>query len=220
MFSRLTPKMKMVISLLLLGSLSLATAAPQFNPFTFFNRPSRPSRPTFSRPSQPAPSFSSPSSFFNRPSSSSSSSGGGREEEEHGGKTYLVSWRVGQRGFTHRGGDSWCRGKNNKGKSYRAISFEDSNEESYFKSLVARENEKYFWTGGTVSGRSISWPSGRHNNNIEWSHTGGARPPRPQPDNREGNEFCIGVLNNFYNDGVKFHDISCHHKKPIICEEQ
>merc|ERR1712106_217747 len=163
MFSRLTPKMKMVISLLLLGSLSLATAAPQFNPFTFFNRPSRPSRPTFSRPSQPAPSFSSPSSFFRRPSSSSSSSGSGREEEYNG---------------------------------------------------------KYFWTGGTVSGRSISWPSGSHNNNIEWSHTGGARPPRPQPDNREGNEFCIGVLNNFYNDGVKFHDISCHHKKPIICEEQ
>merc|ERR1712106_198472 len=164
MFSRLTPKMKMVISLLLLGSLSLATAAPQFNPFTFFNRPSRPSRPTFSRPSQPAPSFSSPSSFFSRPSSSSSSSGGGREEEEYNGKTYLVSWRVGQRGFTHRGGDSWCRGKNNKGKSYRAISFEDSSEESYFKSLVARENEKYFWTGGSVSGRSISWPSGSHNN--------------------------------------------------------
>ncbi len=40
----------------------------------------------------------------------------------------------------------------------------------------------------------------------------------PQPDNREGNEFCLAVLNNFYNDGVRFHDVSCHHLKPIICE--
>jgi len=44
------------------------------------------------------------------------------------------------------------------------------------------------------------------------------RAGRRQPDNREGNEFCVGVLNNFYNDGVRFHDISCHHRKPIICE--
>ena len=42
---------------------------------------------------------------------------------------------------------------------------------------------------------------------------------RRQPDNREGNEFCVGVLNNFYNDGVRFHDIACHHRKPIICEQ-
>ena len=41
---------------------------------------------------------------------------------------------------------------------------------------------------------------------------------RPQPDNRDGNEFCLAVLNNFYNDGVRFHDVSCHHRKPIICE--
>ena len=40
----------------------------------------------------------------------------------------------------------------------------------------------------------------------------------PQPDNREGNEFCLAVLNNFYNDGVRFHDVSCHHMKPTICE--
>ena len=114
-----------------------------------------------------------------------------------------MSWRVGRRDFTHGGGDSWCRGQRNKGKSYRAISIDNSAEESYFKSLVQRENEKYFWTGGNVRGRSISWPSGRQYNGVEWSHTGGARPPRPQPDNREGNEFCVGVLNNFYRDGVK-----------------
>ena len=44
------------------------------------------------------------------------------------------------------------------------------------------------------------------------------RAGRAQPDNREGDETCLAVLNNFYNDGVKFHDVSCHHPKPIICE--
>ena len=29
------------------------------------------------------------------------------------------------------------------------------------------------------------------------------RAGRPQPDNREGNESCLAVLNNFYNDGVR-----------------
>ena len=42
---------------------------------------------------------------------------------------------------------------------------------------------------------------------------------RPQPDNREGRETCLGVLKNVYQDGVVFHDISCHHKKPVICEQ-
>ena len=45
-----------------------------------------------------------------------------------------------------------------------------------------------------------------------------SRDGRPQPDNRVGNEQCLAVLNNFYNDGVKFHDVACHHRKPVICE--
>ena len=40
----------------------------------------------------------------------------------------------------------------------------------------------------------------------------------PQPDNREGDEVCLAVLNNFYADGIRFHDVSCHHKKPVICQ--
>ena len=44
------------------------------------------------------------------------------------------------------------------------------------------------------------------------------RASRPQPDNREGNESCLAVLNNFYNDGVRFHDVACHHRKPVVCE--
>ena len=29
----------------------------------------------------------------------------------------------------------------------------------------------------------------------------------------------MAVLNNFYGDGVKWHDVGCNHEKPIICED-
>ena len=32
-------------------------------------------------------------------------------------------------------------------------------------------------------------------------------------------EACMAVLNNFYGDGIKWHDVACHHEKPIICED-
>merc|ERR1739844_235155 len=75
----------------------------------------------------------------------------------------------------------------------------------------------YFWTGGQKSGTNptVNWPNGARSV-PEWSNTGGAR--RPQPDNREGNENCVAILNNFYNDGIKFHDVACHHRKPALCE--
>lgn len=41
---------------------------------------------------------------------------------------------------------------------------------------------------------------------------------RPQPDNREGGEVCLGVLKGIFNDGVVFHDINCSHRKAVICE--
>ena len=45
-----------------------------------------------------------------------------------------------------------------------------------------------------------------------------------QPDNAEFDingsvEACMGVLNDIYNDGIKWHDIACYHTKPFICED-
>ena len=80
-----------------------------------------------------------------------------------------------------------------------------------------------------------------------WSHTGGSvyriswqnpilsiiskhyqishfRAGLPQPDNRAAGEnppsqeTCLAILNNFYADGIKWHDVACHHKKPTVCE--
>lgn len=47
---------------------------------------------------------------------------------------------------------------------------------------------------------------------------------RPQPDNREeiqngAPENCLAILNNFYGDGINWHDVACHHRKPFVCEE-
>ncbi|CAG0893583.1 unnamed protein product [Cyprideis torosa] len=78
----------------------------------------------------------------------------------------------------------------------------------------------WFWSG---SGAKI-FPSNRRFAGT-WSHTGGAR--RPQPDNREPTdgsgfgeqESCIAILNNFYNDGVVWHDVGCSHKKHFVCED-
>jgi len=137
--------------------------------------------------------------------------GGNRPNHSFGGRDYLVSWRLGCTSFTAGGGASFCRQN-----GMRPISIDSSDKEREFLGLVGSEGQKYFWTGGNVRGRSINWPSGRRYNNVNWSNTGGAG--RPQPDNREGDESCLAVLNNFYNDGVRFHDVSCHHRKPIICE--
>eukprot|EP00095_Tigriopus_kingsejongensis_P001575 maker-scaffold907_size82601-snap-gene-0.24 protein:Tk01575 transcript:maker-scaffold907_size82601-snap-gene-0.24-mRNA-1 annotation:"c-type lectin precursor" len=47
-----------------------------------------------------------------------------------------------------------------------------------------------------------------------------------QPDNRESSassnpqdEACIAILNNFYQDGIRWHDVGCRHTKPVICQD-
>ena len=76
--------------------------------------------------------------------------------------------------------------------------------------------------------------------NFHWFHFRGKQ---PQPDNFEGlaagklvsvsdpigltveglqewhDEACLAVLNNHYNDGVKWHDFACHMRSKIVCED-
>ena len=48
-----------------------------------------------------------------------------------------------------------------------------SAKEREFTSLVSRERQRYFWTGGRMSGGRVTWPSGRQYTQVNWSHTGG-----------------------------------------------
>ncbi|XP_068237477.1 uncharacterized protein [Palaemon carinicauda] len=125
---------------------------------------------------------------------------------------------------------SWCADGNQKyewqqainycsalGHGWQGISIEDLSENQFVTQTILNHNLEYIWTSGQKVGFNWIWASGRPFIGLDWSHTGftGA----PQPDNEEdNNENCLGILNNFYNDGVKWHDIGCHHLKPIICE--
>ena len=62
----------------------------------------------------------------------------------------------------------------------------------------------------------LSWENGAREGisrgRYPWSDRGATG---PQP---EGNGDCLAILNNVYNDRVKYHDVACHHTKPTICE--
>ncbi|XP_043526203.1 L-selectin [Frieseomelitta varia] len=123
-----------------------------------------------------------------------------------------------------------------------AVSLETPQENEFIKQRVARGNVRYIWTSGrkcnfngcdrpdlqpqningwfwSGSGAKIGPTTQR--NSGDWSNTGGFG--QAQPDNREaaqGNdESCLSILNNFYNDGIKWHDVACHHRKPFVCED-
>merc|ERR1711874_844905 len=81
--------------------------------------------------------------------------GGNQPNHQFQGQGYLVSWRLGCSSFTQGGGESFCRSN-----GMRPISLDSSAKEREFLGLVSSEGQKYFWTGGKVRGRSISWPSG------------------------------------------------------------
>ena len=156
----------MKICLVLLVLLSLGSSSPQFGfigdiigaLFGSGNSDNRPSNNGGRRPT----GGTSPSS------GGGGCGGGNRPNHSFGGKDYLISWRLGCKSFSQSGGESFCRNNN-----MRPISIDTSSKQREFLGLVARENQKYFWTGGKVSGRSIRWPSGRIYNSVNWSNTGG-----------------------------------------------
>jgi len=118
------------------------------------------------------------------------------------------------------------------------VSLETPAENDFIKQRIAAGSQRYIWTSGRrcfscnhITGwqwRGTGQRLGATNNraNGDWSHTGGAR--KPQPDNRENTpgdfgfrgyeEECLSILNNFYNDGIKWHDVACYHTKPFVCE--
>ncbi|KAL9702577.1 hypothetical protein quinque_006095 [Culex quinquefasciatus] len=101
-----------------------------------------------------------------------------------------------------------------------AVSMETPQENEFIKQRIARGNVRYIWTSGR-NGSGVKIGPTTQRNTGDWSYTGGYG--QQQPDNREaaqGNdESCLSILNNFYNDGLKWHDVACHHLKPFVCED-
>lgn len=118
------------------------------------------------------------------------------------------------------------------------VSLDTIAKQDEFNRLIAQDAQRYFWTGGIVdhANKVVGWENPKANTirfsqSAHWSHTGGASHVSngveilvPQPDNRAAGdspphpEVCLGILNNFYADGIKWHDVACHHKKPTVCE--
>jgi len=102
----------------------------------------------------------------------------------------------------------------------KMVSLDSSDKREHFMRQVAIDNSPYFWAGGRISSnkRTLTWNNGRSQSisrgSHPWSFTGSRG---AQPDG-QGSENCLAVLNNFYNDGVKFHDVGCSHTKPTVCE--
>merc|ERR1719458_734990 len=96
----------------------------------------------------------------------------------------------------------------------------------------------WFWAG---AGNARIPPTNKASPKTFWSSTGELK--RPQPDNYEGNkagslqnvqddsgltvenlqewhdEACLAVLNNQYGDGIRWHDVSCHTRAMLVCED-
>ena len=71
--------------------------------------------------------------------------------------------------------------------------------------------------------RTLTWENGRREGiskgRFPWSTQGqrGRQPDGPGGSSF-GSENCLAILNNVYNDRVKFHDVGCEHTKPTVCE--
>jgi len=95
----------------------------------------------------------------------------------------------------------------------------------------------WFWAG---AGNARIPRTDQPAENSHWSRTG--ENGVPQPDNYEGikegpietefdigvtieglqeyhDEACLAVLNNNYSDGVVWHDVACHFRSVIVCED-
>jgi len=166
--------------------------------------------------------------------------------QRFGGHLYYFSWQDTDNRVKNAKWD-WFNARNYcRKRCMDLVSFETKQEYDWVKGFV-NGNVPYFWTSGRLCDfdgcdrpdffpKNINgwfWsanqarlaPTNSQSAFHDWSATGGFQPPKPQPDNREqtqqggDSESCLAVLNNFYGDGIKWHDVACHHEKPIICED-
>lgn len=79
----------------------------------------------------------------------------------------------------------------------------------------------WFWsnTNTKMADTNRTPPGWRYQPWSDKGHTGGPQPDNAEFDINQTSESCMGVLNNIYKDGIKWHDIACYHKKPFVCED-
>ncbi|XP_054270744.1 uncharacterized protein LOC128991675 [Macrosteles quadrilineatus] len=161
--------------------------------------------------------------------------------EKLNGKGYFFSWKdpsTARQEEDWLGVRNWCRAR-----CMDAVSLQTSEENEWIKRHLVQDKVRYIWTSGRLCDfkgcdradlqpKSVNgwfWtselqklPPTTNRLQNDWSESGGIG--RPQPDNREelqngAAENCLALLNNFYGDGIHWHDVACHHRKPFVCED-
>jgi hypothetical protein len=154
-------KMKSFGSLLLVLSFGVIASNAQFRfqsgGGTFFNR----GRPQVAQPAQQG---------FRQ-----GGGGGGctpTANYQSGGRNFWVSWRTCGTQYEATQIQGACASG-----GMRPVSLNDPALAQEFMNLAAQEGQKWFWTGGRVSGQTITWPNGVSQNANQlrslFSHTGG-----------------------------------------------
>jgi len=165
-----------------------------------------------------------------------------------GGKSYWVSWESDEavlknarwNWFTAR---NYCRKR-----CMDLVAFESGNEQNAVGRLMKSGNVREVWTSGRLCDKEVDgceadrfqpynirgwfWASslqsmgetnvfnGRKFNG--WSSTGPLN--KPQPDgilkaDGFGEQACTALLDNFFNDGLSWHDTKCNDRRQIVCED-
>ena len=91
---------------------------------------------------------------------------------QSGGRNFWVSWRTCPTEFRGDQVAGVCASG-----GMRPVSLNNIALAQEFMSLVAREGKRWFWTGGRISGQTVTWSNGVTQNAGElrniFSHTGG-----------------------------------------------
>ncbi|XP_045612377.2 uncharacterized protein [Procambarus clarkii] len=136
-------------------------------------------------------------------------------DEVESGRAYHLSWcHDSGRTYTWEHASRYCAAL---GHGFQALSIETQPEQHFIATIIVKHYIQDIWTSGNkVNSRYWSWLSGAAMSYTNWSRTG--RRGVPQPDNTDGNEDCLAVFNNHFNDGVVWHDSSCFLQRRVICE--
>ncbi|XP_042235041.1 uncharacterized protein LOC121874822 [Homarus americanus] len=135
-------------------------------------------------------------------------------DEVFQGRAYRFSWcHDGGRSYTWYDASHHCQ---RLGNGFQAVSIEHPNEDNFVAGVLRTYQVRDIWTSGSKLGSyQWYWETGVSTGYTNWSNTG--RLGRSQPDNADGNEQCLAVVNSL---GIGWHDSRCGTLRPVICETE
>jgi len=165
-----------------------------------------------------------------------------------GGKTYWFSWDSDEATLSNARWN-WFTARNYcRKRCMDLVSFENQQEQNFVGQNMARAGVREVWTSGRLCDKEVDgcdqprfqpfningwfWAAtlatmgptnvftGRKFN--AWSQTGPQG--RSQPDgilknDGFGQQACVALLDNFFNDGLSWHDTKCNDRRHIVCED-